>query len=157
MTDIDFPEYLNKVQQSSFSRTRSEGFVTSDPASGPAFYVIETEDLPTVYNVEFIFSPDESLTFSAWQRKYKDVLFGALFNMRVYGEGEDKLQEVRFTQGGTPQLVGVQSLQNVYRAQIECRKVIEDGEGSEDLILGVAENGGSDLLQIIVNNDMPRV
>lgn len=157
MADIDFPEYLNKVQQSSFSRTRSEGFVASDPASGSAFYVIETEDLPTVYNVEFIFQPDESMAFAAWQRKYKDVLFGELFNMRVYGEGEDKLQEVRFTEGGTPQLVGVQSINNIYRAQIECRKVIEDGEGGEDLILGVAENGGGDLLQIIVNNDMPRV
>lgn len=157
MAVIDFPEYLNKVQQSSFSRTRSEGFVTSDPASGPAFYVIETEDLPTVYNVEFIFQPDEAMAFAAWQRKYKDVLFGALFNMRVYGEGEDKLQEVRFTQGGTPQLTGVQSINNIYRAQIECRKVVEDGEGGEDLIIGVAESGGGDLLQIIVNNDMPRV
>lgn len=155
MADIDFPEYLNKVQQSSFSRTRSEGFVTSDPASGPAFYVIETEDLPTVYNVEFIFQPDEAMAFAAWQRKYKDVLFGALFNMRVYGEGEDKLQEVRFTQGGTPQLIGVQSINNIYRAQIECRKVIEDGEGDEDLILGVMELGGSDILDITMNISYP--
>lgn len=155
MADIDFPEYLNKVQQSSFSRTRSEGFVTSDPASGPAFYVIETEDLPTIYNVEFIFDPNDSFYFTTWLRKYKDVLFGAQFNMRVYGEGEDKIQEVRFTQGGTPQLVGVQSLQNVYRAQIECRKVIEDGEGDEDLILGVMELGGSDILDITMNTSYP--
>ena len=155
MADIDFPEYLNKVQQSSFSRTRAEGFATSEPASGPSFYVIETEDLPTVYNVEFIFCPDNSMAFSAWMRKYKEVLFGATFNMRIYGEGEDKVQEVRFTQGGTPQLVGVQSLQNVYRAQIECRKVIEDGEGDEDLILYVSSEGGAGLLDTAINNDYP--
>lgn len=155
MADIDFPEYLNKVQQSSFRRTKAEGFSLSDPASGPAFYVIETEDLPTVYNVEFIFDPNESMIFAAWQRKYRAVLFGALFNMRVYGEGESRVQEVRFTQGGTPQLIGVQSLQNIYRAQIECRKVIEDGEGDEDLILGVAEMGDQGILDVTINISYP--
>ena len=154
---IVFPEYLNKPLQNGFSRTRAEGFITSDPASGPAFYVIETEDLPTVYNLNFSFSPGESLAFKAWLRKYKEVLFGAEFNMIVYGEGKDLPQVVRFTQGGTPQLTGVNALQNLYTAQIECRNVIEDGEGSEDLILGVAASGGGYLLQDIVNNDMPEV
>ena len=152
---IDFPEYLNKPQQSGFSRVRAEGFSTSDPASGTAFYVIETEDLPTIYNLNFIFSPDESMAFKAWMRKYKEVLFGAEFNMVIYGEGEDLTQVVRFTQGGAPQLVGVQSLQNVYRAQIECRKVIEDGEGDEDLILYVSSEGGAGLLDIAINDDYP--
>lgn len=157
MADIDFPAYLNEPQQNGFTRQRAEGFSTSNPASGSAFYVIETEDLPVIYNVTFKFSPEKSMAFAAWQRLYKEVLFGAQFNISVYGEGEDKIQEARFTQGGTPQLTGVSGLTNTYTAQIEVRKLIEDGEGGEELILGVAEDGGSDLLQIIVNNDMPRV
>lgn len=156
MADIDFPEYLNKVQQSSFSRTRSEGFVTSDPASGPAFYVIETEDLPRTFNVSFLFQPNEARAFQAWLRLNKDVLFGAEFNMMVYNENGYAMQEVRFTQGGTPQLQSVNALTHSYTAQIEVRNEIVDTT-FDSLIVELLSMGSSDLLQIIVNKDMPEV
>lgn len=157
MADIDFPTYLNKPQQGSFSRETAEGFSLSQPASGPAYYRVDTDDLPNVYNVTFRFSRDESLAFESWLDLYRDVRFGALFNMSVYAPGEDLIQECRFTQGGTPQLTSVQSLDNVYNAQIEVRKLVKDWTGSEELILGVMEDGGLSTLQYAVNIDMPEV
>lgn len=156
MADIDFPEYLNKPQQSTFRRVVDEGFATSDPASGPAFYVIETEDLPRTFNVSFDFQPNEARAFQAWLRLNKDVLFGAEFNMMVYNENGYATQEVRFTEGGTPQLQGVNALTHSYTAQIEVRNEIID-TSSDDLLVGLPTMGNQDLLQIIVNNIMPEV
>ena len=153
---IEFPEYLNKPLQSGFSRGVSEVFSTSDPASGPAFYVIETEDLPAVYNISFNYSPQEAQAFQAWLRLNKDVLFGATFLMNVYNEQGYAQQVVRFTQGGTPQLQGVNALQHSYSAQIEVRKVEQDTQYDE-LVVSLPELGNADLLQVIVNKTMPEV
>lgn len=151
-----FPEYLNKPLQSGFSRVNAEGFTTSDPASGPAFYVIETEDLPSRYNISFNYSQKEAQAFQAWLRLNKDVLFGAQFNMMVYNENGYATQEVRFTEGGTPQLQGVNALTHTYAAQIEVRRETID-TSNDELLVGLPTMGDTDVLQITVNNKMPEV
>ena len=155
MADIDFPSYLNKPQQNTFRRVTAEGFSLSQPASGPAFYRIDTDDLPNTYNLSLILSPDESVALEAWLDLYKDVRLGKLFNISVYAPGEDKIQEARFTEGGTPQLTSVQSTYNLYTCQIEVRKLVKDWAGHEELILGVMELGGAALLDEAINNEYP--
>lgn len=156
MATVNFPEYLNTPEQSGFSRVRSEGFVTSDPASGPAFYVIETEDLPVFFDVSFQFEPSRAQAFEAWMRINNDVLFGEQFNMQVYNPNGYAMQEVRFVEGGTPQLTGVNADTHFYSARIEVRKEIID-TSNDELLVGLPELGSSDQLQIIVNNMMPEV
>lgn len=151
-----FPEYLNKPLQSGFSRVNAEGFATSDPASGPAFYVIETEDLPSRYNISFTFTKQEAESFQAWLRLNREVLFGDVFTMNVYNEQGYAPQEVRFVEGGTPQLTSVTALNHNYSAQIEVRKVVQDTQYDE-LVVNLPSMGDSDLLQVIVNKTMPEV
>lgn len=121
MATITFPQQLNNQLQSGFSRSTSEGFTTSDPVSGPAFYVIETEDLVKTYNISFLFSKSEAQQFSQWLELNNSVLFGDLFNMEMYNEDGFSMKEVRFTQGGTPQLSSVIALNYQYSAQVEVR------------------------------------
>ena len=56
-----------------------------------------------------------------------------------------------------PQRAGESGKVLFYSAQILVRKVIDPTEGFEDLILGVAEMGGSALLDVIVNVDLPEI
>lgn len=135
MATIDFPSELNKAQQTAFTRSFVEGFISSQPASGPAFHIVETEDKPAVFNVEFVFSLSESVQFKLWLEQSGDVLYGELFNIVVYGEGQALNQEARFSQEGTPQLTSVGAGFKVYRATIECPNYIEDGIGNEDTLL----------------------
>ena len=76
--------------------------------------------------------------------------------MNVYNEQGYATQEVRFTQGGTPQLDSVNAIQHNYTAQIEVRNVVQDSEYDE-LVVNLPTMGDTDLLQVIVNKDMPEV
>lgn len=124
MASINFPSGLNKPLQNSFSRIVDEGFSLNDISSGQPFNVVESDDLTTTYNIEFIFSQYESRVFAAWLRKYSETLNGEYFNISVYTENGFKSKVVRFIEGGTPQLTQVQSTYNIYRATIETRETL---------------------------------
>lgn len=130
-----FPESLNKIQQSSFSRVFIEGFTSSAPASGPSFHIVESEDKPAIFNVQFVFTKNESSEFIEWIKQNRGVAFGELFDMVIYTEGDAQVQEVRFSQGGYPQLSSVSAGFNAYRATLEAPNFIESDIGDEDAIL----------------------
>ena len=66
-------------------------------------------------------------------------------------------QTASFTPGGIPQRAGESGKVLFYSAQILVRKVVDQTEGFEDLVLAIAAMGGSALLDVVVNRDMPRI
>lgn len=156
MADYTFPAFLNKPLQSTFSRVEGGRFSATDPASGAYIARIDTDDVACVFNVSFTFGRDEALAFRAWQRidNYA-VLNGAQFNIDIYVEGGFVTQVASFTPDGIPQQTSVNAEFYNYSATIIVQRMVEIGVGSEELIIGAVELGGFDLLDEIVNNELP--
>ena len=152
-----FPDYLNTPEQNTFRREESARFIANQPAAGQYYAQIVSDDAPAYFNVSFLYDADSALAFRAWLRQDNfAIMNGAEFEIDIYVEGGYTTQTASFTPDGVPQLTGVTGGDFMrYSARILVRQMAERGLGSEDLILGAESLGGSALLDIIVNIDLP--
>lgn len=153
---LTFPSFLRGPLQAGFSRSQAARFVASQPAAGSYFEQIETEDVPSFFTVQFLFKRNEALAFQAWMRQNQyEILNGAQFEIDLSIEDGLVTQVASFTPNGIPQYSGENAGLVSYTAEIVVPRLNIPSLGFEGLILGVAELGGSHLLQHIVNYDMP--
>ncbi len=153
-----YPSTIRAPIRANYSRVETPMFDTTDPASGSYFVQINSDDSPTYFNLSFIFERESAMVFRAWLlRNNKDLLNGAQFEIDLSTESGDTTQVASFTQDGIPQYTGETTNLVYYSAKILVRRFFEPITGNEDLILGVAELGGANLLDVIVNIDMPRI
>lgn len=153
-----YPSYLPKPLQSAYTSDESSRFITSQPSAGPYFYQIVSDDAPTVFNLRWAIPLNQAQVFRSWLNQNNfDILNGAQFEIDLPTENGIVTQVASFVPGEIPQRAGESGKVLFYSAQILVRKVIDPTEGFEDLILGVAEMGGSALLDVIVNVDLPEI
>jgi len=159
MADYTFPTFPGtRPLQAEYSYEHSTRFMTSQPASGPYYSQILQDDAPTYFNLSFVMTLQYAQAFRAWCRQDNyAVLNGAQFNIGLPIEDGIVTQVASFTPDGIPQVTGEVNKLIYYSARVLVRKLNEPTDGSEDLILFMAENSGSDLLQVIVNEDMPEL
>lgn len=151
-----FPPVLNTPLQASYSREETITFAASQPASGPYYVQILTDDAPAYFQCEWVFTADAALAFRSFLRQDNGAVFnGAEFDLELPIEGGNAMQTAVFTPDGVPQLIGKERDLLRFSGRIMVRKLNEIGEGSEALIIGAVEAGGFDLLDTIVNEDMP--
>lgn len=151
-----FPSFLRGPIQASYSREETPRFAISQPASGPYFAQILTDDAPTYFNVQFIFKRQYAQAFRAWLRQNEfEILTGSQFEIDLSIEDGVVTQTASFTPDGIPQYTGETAQVVAYSGRIMVRQLYEPSLGSEELLLYIAEAGGSHLLQEIVNIDMP--
>lgn len=155
---LTFPPSLRGPVEAGYSRRETERFTTSQPASGAYYYEIVSDDAPMYFTLNFVFTRAEAMVFRAWLRQNNfEILTGAQFEIDLSTEDGITTQIAAFTPSGIPQLSSESGRIVSYNAEIMVQKFNEPSLGSEELILGVANSGGSYLLQEIVNNDMPEI
>ena len=153
---LTFPPSLRGPVEAGFSRRETERFITTQPASGAYFFEIVSDDAPMYFTLNFVFTREQALVFRAWLRQNNfEILTGAQFEIDLSTEGGITTQVAAFTPGGIPQLSSESGKIVNYTAEIMVQRFNEPSLGSEDLILGASELGGSLLLDVIVQNDLP--
>lgn len=153
-----YPSYLRGPLEASLSTDETARFQSSEPASGPYFAQIISDDSPTYYNLTFVFEYQYHLAFRAWLRQDNfAIMSGAQFEMILSTEDGEVMQVCSFTPDGIPQRTKFEGNNIYYQARIIVRKLNEPTLGQEDLILGLLELGNFATLDIIVNVDMPKM
>ena len=153
-----FPAYLPRPLQASYTTDESARFQISQPGGGAYFSQIVSDDAPTYFNLRWAFPLAQAQVFRAWLRQDNfAILNGAQFEIDLPTEDGIITQTASFLPDGIPQRSGEQGHVLFYDARVMVRKLNEPSLGGEDLILGVAEMGGSPLLDVIVNVDLPEI
>jgi hypothetical protein len=153
---LTFPSFLRGPIQASYSREETSRFGISQPASGPYFNQILSDDAPSYFNLSFVFKRSDAMAFAAWLRlNNREILTGAQFEIDLSIEDGVTTQIASFVPDGIPQYTGEVAQFITYSARIMVRKLSVPSEGLEELVIGAAELGGSELLDIIVQNDLP--
>jgi len=155
---LTFPTFLRGPLQAGYSRTRAATYQTSQPAAGAYYTQIISEDVPDYFNVTLKFERQYALAFQAWLRLNDgEIRNGAQFEIDLSIEDGLVTQIASFTPSGFPQYAGEEAKIITYQAEIVVPRLSIPSLGFEDLIIGVAELGGSNLLQKIVNYDMSEI
>lgn len=133
---LSFPSFLRGPLQAGYSRSQGASFITSQPAAGPYFAQIETEDVPAFFSVSFIFNRVHAQAFAAWLRlNNNEIKNGAQFEIALSIEDGVVTQVASFTRDGVPQYSGENAKTVTYTAEIMVRKLLYPSEGCESLVL----------------------
>ena len=155
---LEFPSFLRGPVQANYSRNDGARFQASQPASGAYFAQIISDDVPSYFDVQFVFEREFAQAFRAWLRQNSfEILNGAQFTIQLAIEDGVSTQTGSFTPDGIPQYTGENANVITYLARIVVPRLYEPSAGFEDLVFGVASLGGSSLFDIIVNRDIPRI
>jgi len=153
-----YPTFLPKPLQSGYSRDESSRFQISQPSAGAYFSQIVSDDAPSFFNLRFVMPLAQAQVFRAWLRQDNfAILNGAQFEIDLPTEDGVITQVASFLPDGIPQHTGEAGKVLFYDARVMVRKLNEPSLGGEELILGVAALGGSPLLDVIVNVDLPEI
>lgn len=151
-----FPTFLRGPLTASLSSVQEAGFIASQPAAGPYFRQIITDDNPVYFNLRFAFEGQKNWAFDAWLRQNNnDIRHGAQFEINIPIEDGLVTQTASFTPDGIPQRTSYEANIIFYQARIMVPRLNIPSAGFEDLILGVVESGGIYQLQYLINNDLP--
>jgi len=152
----EFPSFMPYPLQSGYSREEGAGFIASAPASGAYYAQIITDDEPTYFTLSYACSASMAAGFRAWLRAdNKAVLRGAQFTIPLLIESEIVTQTASFSPDGIPQLSGFDGVNYTYTMRIVVPRMVEPMAGSEELVFGVAELGGMEQLDFVVNTELP--
>ena len=129
MADYTFPDYI-VIKEDGFSREEGSRFATSQPAAGPYFAQLITDDVPMYFNLDLLAKTHaDALNFRQWltQNNY-DILSGAQFNIRLWTEYGYTTQVASFMPEATPQLT--KTIRNLffYSARIVVQSMSRGGE-----------------------------
>lgn len=157
MSMIQFPPLLNKkIKQDGYGRDDTARFAISEPASGPHYAQILSDDAPSVFTLQMVLSRQHAQLFRAWQRVDNySVLHGAQFTILLMTEDGMLPQTACFLPKGIPQMTGFRGGKFTYSMNVLVRKINEPSEDYADLLIGIAGMGSSSELQHIVNNEIP--
>ena len=79
---LEFPSFLRGPVQANYSRNDGARFQASQPASGAYFSQIISDDVPSYFDVQFVFERDFASAFRAWLRQNSfEILTGAQFTI----------------------------------------------------------------------------
>lgn len=152
---LEFPSFLRGPVQANYSRNDGARFQASQPASGAYFAQIISDDVPSYFDVQFVFERQFAQAFRAWLRQNSfEILTGAQFEIDLSIEDGLSTQVGSFTPDGIPQCTGENANVITYSARIVVPRLYEPSAGFEDLILGVMNGGGSYQLQYLINEDL---
>ena len=152
---LEFPSFLRGPVQANYSRNDGARFQASQPASGAYFAQIISDDVPSYFDVQFVFKREFAQAFRAWLRLNSfEILTGAQFEIELSTEDGLSTQVGSFTPDGIPQYTGENASVITYSARIVVPRLYEPSAGFEDLILGVMSGGGSYQLQYLINEDL---
>lgn len=154
MTMIQFPAALNsKIKQEGYGREDSARFAISEPASGPHYAQLLSDDAPSFFNLRMDLRNHDAQFFRTWLNSNNfAVLTGAEFEIKLMTEDGMTTQVASFLPDGIPQVTNFAGGRFTYSMRVIVRKVTGPSAGFEDLIIGISNMGGSPLLQRIVNN-----
>lgn len=161
MATVDYPSVLPLPTDQGFSRNEAAQWVSSNPQSGPLYKIRRTFDTPTTMSLRFVLSGGQARLFRQWYVEQTDYGLKP-FNIDLPSESGIATQEAEFTEDGRPPLSELRGNAITFDAQVYIRQLNEPDAGEFDTLLGLAEispcndpNAGSNLLDIIVNEDLP--
>jgi len=159
MLMIQFPPLLNKkIKQEGYGREDTARFAISEPASGPHYAQLLSDDAPSFFRLQMNLRSHEAQFFRTWLNSNNfAVLAGAQFEIKLMTEDGMTTQIVSFVPDGIPQMTNFAGGRFTYSMRVIVRKVTGPSTGFEDLIIGISNMGGSPLLQRIVNNLLPEI
>ncbi|MDB4306026.1 hypothetical protein N9980_00505 [bacterium] len=159
MADIKWPVGLRPSLRASKSRQEVVGFRESQPTVGPSFIEPFSEDTPSFYDVEFIFTTGEARTFQAWLAFHQMKTYAPFFDFPLVIEDPNvDTQEARFLLDGYPKLTGNNVLYK-YSAKLLIRKLDRPDDANAEFILQLGESTGykptifSSGLDIAINSE----
>lgn len=68
MATVSYPEYLPLPQRPSQNMTQDTGWMTTQPANGPAIFTPFTTDLKATWTLQWIFTLQQAERFKSWLR-----------------------------------------------------------------------------------------
>jgi hypothetical protein len=157
MSILQFPPILNKkIKQDGYRREDGSRFAISEPASGPHYAQLLTDDAPSIFTLRMRLNRQYARLFRAWQRSNNyAVLHGQQFQINLMTEDGMLPQVAAFLPDGIPQMTELSGAFFTYSMRIIVRRINEPSEGYEDLVIGMSTMGNTDILQHTVNNEMP--
>lgn len=159
MTLPVFPAVLNEqITQQGYGREDGTRFNISEPASGPHYAQLLTDDSPTTFTLQMILNGQHARLFRAWQRSNNyAVLHGQQFLINLRTEDGMLQQTASFLPGGIPQVQQIVGDETTYTMRILVRRIVETSPDFESFYWRIDELGDPNLLQTIVNDNMPEI
>lgn len=134
-SQYEYPDSLRRPLMTGYSKQDASGFSINNLDSGSYVARIDTDDIYTVYSLNFVFKPDEAAIFRAWIAQDSfNMLKGAAFNIPLLTEYGEIIQVVRFADGGYPQLTGKSAGKLTYSAKVIARTQMDNVNGLDDAV-----------------------
>ena len=136
-SQYQYPDSLRLPLMNDYSKQDASGFSINGLTAGDYAARIDTDDIYTVYNLSFVFKPEQAAIFRAWLAQDEfNMLKGAAFNIPLQTEYGVIIQVVRFTENGKPQLTGKVRGLLTYSAQVIARTQMDNVDGLDDAVFG---------------------
>lgn len=154
-----FPSVLNdQITQQGYNREDGARFMVSEPASGPHYAQLLTDDVPSRFKLQLILNGQHAALFRAWQRSNNySVLHGEQFIINLRTEDGMLPQVACFLPNGIPQLDQIVGNTFTYRMEVLVRRLNETLTEYESFYWRLNELGSPELLQTIVNEQISEI
>lgn len=154
-----FPSLLNEeITQQGYSREDGARFLVSEPASGPHYAQLLTDDVPSIFSLQMVINSQHAMLFRAWQRSNNyAVLHGEQFLINLRTEDGMLPQVASFVPNGIPQVQNISGDMITYSMEVLVRKLNENSPDFESFYWRINELGDSNLLQTITNDYLPEI
>ncbi|SUC14390.1 Uncharacterised protein [Proteus vulgaris] len=152
---IDYPDWLPLAQKADKSMTLDTGFLTDQPQVGAPIFQKLTDDLKTVWSVNWIFTLQQEQAFAQWLRSpnYLDNC-NRWFRMKI-NLGGSGLQEQELHFVSYPVQASINGSSVTWTGQVISKKLYNSDDEFDDIIVEFPPSFGS-WLDIIVTETLPK-
>lgn len=154
-----FPSVLNdQITQQGYNREDGARFMVSEPASGPHYAQLLTDDVPSRFKLQMVLNAHHSRFFRAWQSNNNfAVLHGEQFLINLRTEDGMLQQVASFLPNGIPQVQNISGDMITYSMEVLVRRLNESSPEVDSFYWRIDELGDSGLLQNIINIYLPEI
>lgn len=157
METVNYPQWLPLPQRASQNMTQDTGFLTTQPAVGPAIFTPITTDLKATWSLTWIFTVAQAERFKSWLRSPTYCDSGRnWFTMPIDLGDTQGVQEQTLHFVSMPVQTNKNGGTVTWTANVICNGLTDKTEDYDDWIVG-AQPGTGYWYDLLVTEILPKV
>lgn len=143
MANVSYPQWLPLPQRASQNMTQDTGFLTTQPAVGPAIFTPITTDIKATWSLTWIFTVAQAERFKSWLRSPTYCDSGRnWFTMPIDLGDTQGVQEQTLHFVSMPVQTNKNGGMVTWTANVICNGLTDKTEDYDDWIVGAQPNAG---------------
>lgn len=143
MANVSYPQWLPLPQRDSQNMTQDTGFLTTQPAVGPAIFTPITTDIKATWSLTWVFTVAQAERFKSWLRSPTYCDSGRnWFTMPIDLGDTQGVQEQTLHFVSMPVQTNKNGGMVTWTANVTCNGLTDKTEDYDDWIVGAQPNAG---------------